>query len=113
MQPEDINALVWVADAALDPDGRRVAYAVSRVDGDANRYRSRIWIRAVDGTGTAAPVTSGEWDDRLPTWSPDGSLLAFVTTRRKDLCRSPSCPMTLRFQNWAKLPCRSFVSGQL
>lgn len=84
MQPDDINALVWVADAALDPDARRVAYAVSRVDGDANRYRSRIWTRTVDGSGAAAPVTSGEWDDRLPTWSPDGSLLAFVTTRRND-----------------------------
>lgn len=82
MLPDDINDLVWVTDPALHPDATRVAYAVTRVDGKANRYRSRIWMRAVDGSGAPAPITSGEWDDRLPTWSPDGSLLAFVTTRR-------------------------------
>ena len=84
MLPHDINDLVSVADPALHPDGTTVAYAVSQVDGEANRYRSRIWTRRVDGTGTPAPVTSGEWDDRMPAWSPDGSLLAFVTNRRKD-----------------------------
>ncbi|MEM7287939.1 MAG: prolyl oligopeptidase family serine peptidase, partial [Actinomycetota bacterium] len=84
MIPSDINHLVWVTDPALDPDATRVAYAVSRVDGEANRYRSRIWVRRVEGGGNPAPVTSGEWDDRLPAWSPDGSLLAFVTNRRRE-----------------------------
>ena len=78
MQPADIARTTSVADPALSPDGRRVAFTVSRVDLDANRYRSAVWLADVDGGRAPFPVTSGEHSDSAPRWSPDGARLAFA-----------------------------------
>ncbi|MDQ1359608.1 MAG: hypothetical protein QOG44_3981, partial [Acidimicrobiaceae bacterium] len=39
MVPEDIGRLVAVSDPRLDPHGREVAFTVTSVDLEANRYR--------------------------------------------------------------------------
>jgi dipeptidyl aminopeptidase/acylaminoacyl peptidase len=78
MTPEDIGGLVTVADARLAPDGRWVAFTVSAVDLDANRYRSQIWLAPVDGSAPPQVLTSGEGNHSRPRWSPTGDALAFV-----------------------------------
>ncbi|WP_218592130.1 hypothetical protein [Pseudonocardia oceani] len=50
MQPADIARIVSVSCPALSPDGRRVGFVVGRIDLDANRRRSAVWIADVDGT---------------------------------------------------------------
>ena len=84
MLPADIHHLVWASSPALSPDGSRVAYVVHRVDEKTNRYRSRVWLAAVDGTSRPRPLSAGEHNDAAPTWSPDGSQLFFTSTRRTD-----------------------------
>ncbi|MEM9521950.1 MAG: S9 family peptidase [Actinomycetota bacterium] len=84
MLPVDINHLVWASSPALSPDGAQVAYVVHRVDEKANRYRSRIWLAAVDGSTRPRPISAGEHNDAAPVWSPDGAQLFFTTTRRTD-----------------------------
>jgi dipeptidyl aminopeptidase/acylaminoacyl peptidase len=81
MRPEDIYALTNVGDVRLSPDGRRVAYVVTRVDREANRYRSAVWLAALDGSDEPRQLTSGERTDGSPRWSSDGRLLAFVSSR--------------------------------
>ena len=81
MQPEDVGLLVDVGDPRVSPDGTQVAYVVTSVDLEANEYRSRVWIASADGASAPRPFTAGTKRDRTPRWSPDGSMLAFVTHR--------------------------------
>src|SRR5262249_5620568 len=47
-----------------------------------NTLRSAIWLASLAG-GPARQFTSGESQDSQPAWSPDGTRLAFVSTRHE------------------------------
>jgi dipeptidyl aminopeptidase/acylaminoacyl peptidase len=89
MRPEDIYALASVGDPRLSPDASRVAYVVNRIDRDANRYRSAIWLAPLDGSEEPRQLTSGERGDTSPRWSPDGRRLAFLSNRDSDEDKAP------------------------
>lgn len=77
---DDLAAFAFVNEAAISPAGDRVAYAVRRVDLQADRYRAALFVSSVDGSG-AERWTDGTADDATPRWSPDGQRLAFVSDR--------------------------------
>jgi len=81
MTPDDVGLLVEVSDPRVSPDGTQIAYVVMTVDIEANEYRTRIWMASVDGATAPRPFTAGTKRDKTPRWSPDGSMLAFVTHR--------------------------------
>ncbi|HET7699552.1 MAG TPA: S9 family peptidase [Candidatus Limnocylindria bacterium] len=80
MTPEDLYAFRFLADAQIAPDGARVAYVVREMDKDANTYRSAIWVLPFGG-GEPLALAPGPGQDALPTWSPDGRHIAFVSDR--------------------------------
>jgi dipeptidyl aminopeptidase/acylaminoacyl peptidase len=81
MIPTDLFRLQWVSDVRIAPDGRTLAFTVTRLDEEADDYRSAIWVVPADGSTPARRLTSGGSKDSAPRWSPDGTRLAFLSDR--------------------------------
>ncbi len=79
---EDFWSLKTVVDPQPSPNGSSVAYVVGNYDEQHNKAHSAIWLASLKG-GQTRQLTSGESNDMQPRWSPDGSQLAFVSTRHE------------------------------
>ena len=81
MIPADLFRIQWVSDVRIASDGRMLAFTVTRLDEEADDYRSAIWVVPADGSAPPRRFTSGGGKDSAPRWSPDGTRLAFLSDR--------------------------------
>jgi dipeptidyl aminopeptidase/acylaminoacyl peptidase len=80
VRAEDLALLQLASDAQIAPDASAVAYVVTTMDREADRYRSAIWLARTDGSPPRR-FTSGTHRDTMPRWSPSGEELAFLSDR--------------------------------
>ncbi|HEX8072566.1 MAG TPA: S9 family peptidase [Pyrinomonadaceae bacterium] len=84
LTPADTLRVAAVADAQIAPDGERVVYTVSTVEGNETPTRlwlaRRAWRAPQPGrVGEApAPLLPADWTAANPRWSPDGRRVAFL-----------------------------------
>ncbi|UPV76377.1 S9 family peptidase (plasmid) [Halorussus limi] len=80
---EDFYDLTLVTDLAVSPDGERVAFVADEFDRADDERRSSLFVAPTDGSRDPHRLSRAS-DASAPSWSPDGSKLAFSAARDTD-----------------------------
>ncbi len=78
---DDLYRFRWVDHPRLSPDGSRLAYQLSWADEEARENRAEVLVRGLDPGSAPVRVGAGTRRDHSPEWSPDGTLLLFLSRR--------------------------------
>ena len=77
---DDLLGIDTVSAVRLSPDGKTVAFVVTRADFDEDAYIQQIWLADV-GSADYLQLTRGNRSSSNPQWSPDGQWLTFTSSR--------------------------------
>jgi dipeptidyl aminopeptidase/acylaminoacyl peptidase len=83
LAPQDLWAIKRVGAPALSPDGRQVVFTVQEWSVEKNKSTTNLWLVPVSG-GEPRRLTTANTADTAPTWSPDGTRIAFLSKRGDD-----------------------------
>jgi dipeptidyl aminopeptidase/acylaminoacyl peptidase len=80
LTPDALSALRRLGDVSVDPSGNWVAFVVSAPADTGSRVDAKVWLRHTTDAGAEPVRITGNTDatEAMPTWSPDGRLLAFA-----------------------------------
>ena len=98
--PEDYFAFEFVSDPNISPDGKLVAYVVTKIDHAQNRRNSSIWMVPTDRSRGPWQFTTSPQNSTSPRWSPDGRSVAFLSSRPESTAPAGSVADQPRSQVW-------------
>ncbi|MFZ5841711.1 MAG: prolyl oligopeptidase family serine peptidase [Pseudomonadota bacterium] len=78
---EHMLSLHRVGAPVASPDGKYVVFSVSTPDVTANKSKTDLWLKAVNGNDTPRRLTSHDAADSSPQWSADGKHIYFLSSR--------------------------------
>jgi dipeptidyl aminopeptidase/acylaminoacyl peptidase len=79
----DTINLKRVSNPSLSPDGTQVIFTVTNADWEKNVTVSHIWRLNTYGEGLVQ-MTNGKDGESGGTWSPDGTIISFITGRNEE-----------------------------
>ena len=109
----DLMKISAVSAPRISPDGSRVAYSVSEVKMEKDKEWksvSQVWVVPTGG-GKARQYTRGDKSATAPEWSPDGTMLAFLSDREKDGERQVWMMMADGGEAWSVTSHKGGVTG--
>lgn len=77
----DLNKIHYVEDPQFSPDGKYVAFVKVTPDATEKGYKRNIWLYPTSGEPAFQLTRGGK--DAQPRWSPDGTKLAFMSSRNE------------------------------
>ena len=80
---DDFAAIRDVGDPQLSPDGTQVLYTVRQADLKDDKNHTHIWRASWDGK-ESTQITYSTASESSPRWSPDGTRIAFLSSRGVD-----------------------------
>ena len=109
----DLMKISGVSAPRISPDGSRVVYTVSETKMEKDKEWknvTQLWLVGTTG-GKPRQYTRGEKSAGAPEWSPNGSMIAFLTDREKDGERQVWMMMADGGEAWAVTSHKGGVSG--
>ncbi|MCO7174860.1 S9 family peptidase [Sporolactobacillus kofuensis] len=80
---KDLLKLSSVSSPDISRDGKKLVYVKTNIDEALNRYRSELIFRDLE-TGAEKRLTEDDASNNSPLWSPDGSMLMYLSDRGGD-----------------------------
>ena len=77
----DLVSFARVSEPVLSPDGRQLVYSMRETDLAADRGRSDLWLKDIDGGLPPRRLTGSEENDSAAAWAPDGAGIYFLSSR--------------------------------
>ncbi len=77
---DDVFNLRLAVDPQISPDGKRIIYVRQFNDIMTDQRHANLWIVNADGSENR-PLTTGNYNDSSPRFSPDGTQIAYISNR--------------------------------